>query len=224
MNTVLSIDTRYEPAANSAPAWTIDETASTRAAAARGFLIQLVAREIQIADRCAVWLRGAAEGERLVEGTRALRSELVVLLHRLVARRNRLNPQRRLDVIAILAQPLSPVMDELFELHESATSWLGLACLRPIEQMLATTIPLSIDITRADDSDLREAAQLFAARQRRADELASLLAEIVAADRDRAALVHAAEDQAIACFAKILSECSEIGQDLDNQRRGFVRL
>ncbi len=249
MNTVELIGSAYEPAANSAPGpgyrapwgervWREDLADNARSATARSFLIQLVVREIQFTERSNTWLRMLAEADEPVRGwahacrqladqTRSLRGELAVLLHRLVARRNRLNPRCRVDVIALLAQPLSEVMVEQLELHEvtvaGSTPWLELAALRPIEQMLAGMVPLAIDVAGAGHSDLQEAALLFGGRAARAGVLGSLLANSIAADPRRSEQVHAAEEQAIASFTKVLIECAQIGRELDSWRHGFVR-
>ncbi len=245
MNTVELLDSAYEPAANSSPDWARRRAcASARTAAARGLLIQLVAREIQLAERSDAWLRAiagqlataaepgserrAAACEQLADATQDLRAELVVLLHRLVARRNRLNPQRRVDVIAILSQPLSPTMIELIDLHERnvalAEPLVELASLRAIEQLLAAMVPLSVELTGAEDSDLDEALRQFASRSTRAAALGELIANLTAAKPEREALARAAEDRAIACFTELLVECGEVGRELDSWRHGFVRI
>lgn len=266
MTTVELIGTAYEPAANSAPpGWCDVAVGNLRSHAARGFLIQLVAREIQINESCETWLRtvarqleslaepgsagAAAACDRLASQTRALRAELVVLVHRLVGRRNQISgsglgsagfgrtgrlravgtpvPRRRVDVFALLAQPRSLAMVELLELHQqnlaTAEPWIELAALRPVEQMLAGIVPLAIDIAGVDDSDLCAAAELFEARTQRVAVFGSLLASLVAADPRRSASMRAAEERAIAVFTKLLSECAEIGQQLDSWRHGFVR-
>ncbi|HLT38033.1 MAG TPA: hypothetical protein VK034_17225, partial [Enhygromyxa sp.] len=181
MSTVELIAVEVEPAANTAP------RDGARATAARGFLIQLVAREVALLDRGASWLRAAGRletlsdaCERLASHSEVLREQLIVLEHHLVARWNQLDRRGRLDVAALLDQPSPPgsPFAELVELHErhvsGPTPWLELAVLRPIEQMLAAMVPLSIDLAgfaharESDCDELQESARLFGARELRA--------------------------------------------------------
>lgn len=247
MNTVELIGTAYEPAANSGPGWGDASLEHARSQVARGFLIQLVAREVQLNDFGATWLQEVATqlsslaepGSRtdyrtgaeacavLANETRALRAKLVALAHRLVARRNQISPQRCVDVFALLAQPRSLAFIDVLEMHQQNLAgrepWIELAALRPIEQMLAGVVPLAIEVVGVDDGDLREAAELFGTRTQRASLLSSLLRNLVAVDAGRLASVRAAEDRAIATFTNLLSECAEIGRQLDSWRHGFVR-
>lgn len=237
MSNVVPIDSAPELAANSAPRFGAGRD-STRAA--RGFLIQLVACEAQLAEYNAVWLREAGRQiepalaqvcERLACETEALREQLIELEQRLVARWNWVERAHQIDVDALLRQPMTKVVAELVELHEAhvhgPTPWAELAALRPIEQMLAAMVPLSIDLagfTHARESDcdeLQEAARLFGARELRARELTGLLDTLIAADPQRATLVREAEEQAIAAFTKVLSECARQGRELDGPR--FIR-
>jgi hypothetical protein len=236
MSNVVPIDSAPELAANSAPRSGAGRD-STRAA--RGFLIQLVACEAQLAEYNAVWLREAGRQfepalaqvcERLACETEALREQLIELEQRLVARWNWLE-RGQVDAGALLRQPMSKVVAELVELHEAhvhgPTPWAELAALRPIEQMLAAMVPLSIDLAgfahgrESDCDELQEAARLFGARELRARELTGLLDTLTAADPQRATLVREAEEQAIAAFTKVLSECARLGRELDGQR--FIR-
>ncbi|MFO7563557.1 MAG: hypothetical protein R6X02_13000 [Enhygromyxa sp.] len=241
MSTVHLIASEIEPAANTAPRCNSRRDGVARAATARGFLVQLVAREAPLLERGAIWLRSAgrqlaslgpsaagpaATCERLALETLGLREQLKVLAHHLVARWNRTEGRRRLDVSALLEQPVTGAAAELVSLHEQhaagPTPWVELAVLRPLEQMLAGVVPLAIDVAVVDDSDLAAAARLFGAREQRARALADALAELVAADPRRAPLVAEAEEQAIAIFTKLLTECAKVGPELDCWRYGFV--
>jgi hypothetical protein len=226
-----------EPAANTAPRSGARHNIAARTATARGFLIQLVAREVPLLERGASWLRAvgrsldpagsAAVCDRLAGESLDLREQLIVLTHHLVARWNRTEGRRRLDVAALLDQPITGAAAELVELGErhaaGPTPWIELAIVRPIEEMLAGMVPLAIDVAAVDDSDLAAAAQLFGAREQRARDLASVLATITAADPRRSAIVAEVEEQAIARFTKLLTECAKIGPELDCWRYGFVR-
>lgn len=244
MSTVELIAVEVEPAANTGPRSGARREVVARTAAARGFLIQLIAREIQLLDRSATWLAAAGRelgrewGERpelsdgcdrLADQTAVLREQLRVLMHHLVAHWNRSEQRcgrrlhgRRLHVATLLEQPITGAFAELVELHErivaGPTPWLELAVLRPIEQMLAGVVPLAIDVAAVDDGDLAEAAELFGAREQRARELATLLVNIIAADARRSAAVAELEEQAIATFTKLLAECAKTGRELDGRR------
>jgi hypothetical protein len=239
MSTVELIAVEIEPAANTAPRVGGRDLVA-RTATARGFLIQLVAREVQLLERGAIWLRAVGHQlgsrdssatlehacDRLASQTVDLREQLIVLAHHLVARWNRTEGRRRLDVAALLTQPLTGAVAELVELHErhatGPTPWLELAVLRPIEQMLAGVVPLAIDVASVDDSDLAAAARLFGAREQRARELARGLAAVLATLTVEPAIVTEVEEQAIATFTKLLAECAKIGPELDCWRYGFV--
>ncbi|HVI04453.1 MAG TPA: hypothetical protein VM869_37465 [Enhygromyxa sp.] len=259
MSTVELIALGHEPAANCGPRCLAGrEQASARAAAARGFLIQLVACEAQLAQRSAGWLQElgprlsptmAEACERLAWDSKKLCEELVVLAYRLVGRWNWRDRGRHLDVVALLEQPPCRSVAELIELHEShlrsATPWLELAALRPIEQMLAAMVPLAIDLaglcegpadavaetevgaSELEHPELSDAARLFGARSQRADQLERMLAELAGADPERSAIVRAAEEQATATFTKVLAECAHIGRELGSRdvrhRHRFAR-
>lgn len=231
MSTVELIDFSPELAANSAPRPVADlDVVSTRATAARGFLIQLVAREVQLSPLRARWLREVGQQlqpmhgaacERLASETELLHEHLRELVERLVGRWNWLERHRRIDALRLLEQPPSRAVAELIELHEqhliSPTPWLELAALRSIEQMLAVVVPLAIDLAgfargEVVHAELADAALLFATREQRACSLAELLAELIAAEPERSALVDVAEEQAITSFTKVLAECAQIGR------------
>lgn len=232
------------PAANTAPRFLGSAAVvSARAAAARGFLIHLVACEAQLAERNAGWLREVGRQleadmpdmsqacDQLACETEALREQLVVLAHRLVARWNWLERQNRLDVATLLEQPMSRAVAELVALHEAnvsgETPWVELAAQRPIEQMLAAMVPLAIDLagfgagfmsgaSELQHDELADAARLFGAREQRARKLSTLLTNLTAADPDRSALTLVAEEQAVVAFTKVLAECAQIGNTLGN--------
>ena len=179
--------------------------------------------------------------ERLAWDSKKLCEELVVLTYRLVGRWNWRDRGGHLDVVTLLEQPPCRSVVELIELHEShlrsATPWLELAALRPIEQMLAAMVPLAIDLaglvgtevgaSELEHPELVDAARLFAARSQRADQLERMLVELVAADPERTAIVRAAEEQATATFTKVLAECAHIGRELGSRdlrhRHRFAR-
>jgi hypothetical protein len=206
-----------------------------RVARTRGFLLQILAREILIRDRSADWLCAAAErlawGEderkqrlagdcvRLAAETLAVQAELVRFARRLVDLWNRGTPERRVDLVALLAESPSEAMIELFELlDEQARSerpWAVLALVRPVEQMLATVVPLAIDAGIAQE-ELRVAAELYTGHARRAEELAQMLATLDLVETSETLAV--VEDQASRAFSKLLVECAEIGQALDRWR------
>jgi hypothetical protein len=210
---------RVEDAANSAPRFVPKRNEGIQAAA-RGFLIELVACEVQLADHGAEWLRavgrsaGIGECEQLASEAVMLREELRVLVHRLVDRWNWLYARRRpqIDAAALLTRPMSPVVAELVALHErnvnGPTPWVELAALRPIEQMLAVVVPLAVDVAGIDDAELTETALLFEARSQRACELGTLLSNLIAADPRRATSIAIVEEQAVAAFTKVLAECT----------------
>jgi hypothetical protein len=234
MSTVELIAFQHERAANAGPRFAPKRDDGVRTAA-RGFLIQLVAREVQLVGHSPAWLRAAGRalasagvGEQVCEqlATEAvtLREELHVLAHRLVARWNWSSRRRpelssrpghraEIDIAALLAQPSSPAVAELIALHErnvnGPTPWLELAALRPIEQMLAATVPLAIDVARLDDAELTDAALLFEGREQRARELATLLSRLIAADPRRATSIAIVEEQAVAAFTNVLAECAK---------------
>ncbi|WP_181197472.1 hypothetical protein [Enhygromyxa salina] len=213
----------------------------SRAQAARAFLIQLVAREIQLSARVAGWLRTtgqhvtalgmselADECVRLAAETWELREQLVGLVHRLVARRNRGLGRRRINVVLLLEQPLSDAMVEFVDLNEvaitSATPWAELAALSAVERMLAGAVPIAIDIAGIDDDfphshgDLVEAAQLYEQRSLRARALYEAISTIRAANPKHREITREITDRAIDIFTKITSESAELGRQLDSWR------
>jgi hypothetical protein len=213
---------------------------NARAIMIRGFLIHLVAREVQLVERGAAWLRAVALQsevsevsevcERLAAHNDTLREELITLVHRLVARWNWIERHRRLDAVELMAQPMTSAVAALVDLHETnvhgSTPWVELAAVRASEQMLASVVPLAIDIAgiakpELAHAELLDASRLFGAREQRAGELTTVLADLVAADPQRSALVEIAEERAIAAFNQVLAECAKIGPELDRRRHGI---
>jgi hypothetical protein len=227
MTPIELITTSHEPAARSRTV-----KAAGREAAARGFLIQLVAREIQTSEHVAGWLTTIAETAdprvaqactQLAAQTWTLREQLIELEHRLVARWNQIPGRRPISAHALASQGPSPAMRELIAFHTALVSgpkpWLELAALRPLEQMLAGAVPLALDVAGIDDVEFTDAAQLFAAREQRASTLDSLLVHFA----DFADELAEVEEQAVAAFSQLLAECAAIGRELDHWRHGFIR-
>lgn len=210
-----------------------------RVARTRGFLLQVLAREILVRDRVADWMCNAAErlawgddpskqrmaGDcvRLAAETLAVQAELVRFARRLVDNWNRNTPDRRVDLVALLAEPPTQAMVEVNALLDAQVrdgrAWAVLAFARPLEQMLAAVVPLAID-AGIPEEELRSAAELYNGHARRAEEIGELLARL--ASVETAETLSAVEHQASQAFSQLLLECAEIGQALDRWRHGVV--
>ncbi len=209
------------------------ESMETKARAARAFLIHLVSREIQRSENLAGWLRSTAQHltersmtelatdcVRLAGETWRLREQLLALAHRLVARRNRGQTNRRINVMSLLEQPASPAMLDFIGFNEalvgSGPPGAVLAVVSAVEQLLSGVIPLAIDIAGlADDEadDLAEVAQAYEARFARAEALRRLTAALVAADPENGRAVREAGDSAIEHYTEIIRESAELSRE-----------
>ena len=212
---------------------------STPSAAARGFLLWLVTRQVQLGERAGSWLRTAGQhvaalgmvelSANLIqwaERNRANQDELIVGVHRMVARWNRTR-DRQLDANGLLAEPLSAPMLEFVEFNErtvtGATPWAVLAILGPVEEVLANAVPLSIDIARVDDTDLLEVSRAFEARARFGRELRDRLERVLHEHPGKREHIESTRDRAVEIFSQLLNECTRRGGELARWRHEFIR-
>jgi hypothetical protein len=205
---------------------------TSKARLARAFLIHLVSREIQLSGQVAGWLRATAQRlpdqqfaalsadcVRLATETWELREQLIVLAHRLVARRNRGLSHRRINVVQLLEQPPSAGMRAFIELNQdivgNAAPGVELAVVSAIEQLLVGVVPLAIDIAGFDDAandDLAEVAECYADRFARAEALRHLTAALLAAAPECGEALRDASDRAIDSYTRIIRESAELGE------------
>jgi hypothetical protein len=211
---------------------------TSKARLARAFLIHLVSREIQLSGQVAGWLRATAQRlpdqqfaalsadcVRLATETWELREQLIVLAHRLVARRNRGLSHGRTNVMQLLEQPPSAGMRAFIEFNEdivgNAAPGVELAVVSAIEQLLAGVVPLAIDLAGFDDAasdDLAEVAEVYAARFARVEALRQLTAALLAAapesDPQLGVALRDAGDRAVESYTEIIRESAELAYDL----------
>lgn len=226
-------------------------TMASKARLARAFLIHLVSREIQLGGQVAGWLRSTAQRlaeqqltglsadcVRLATETWELREQLIVLAHRLVARRNRGLSHRRINVMQLLEQPPSAGMRAFIQLNQdivaNAAPGVELAVAGAVEQLLVGVVPLAIDLAGFDDpanDDLAEVAEVYAARFARVDALRQLTAALVASTPECGQALRDASDRAIDSYTQIIRESAELapamagsGDGLDglSSRRGSM--
>jgi hypothetical protein len=201
---------------------------------ARAFLIYLATREIQLSSRVAGWLRTtgqrlANEGRndladdcvRLAAATWDLREQLIGITHRLVARRNRLVGHQRINAMQLLELPLSAGMTELIELNHAcvadADPGVELEILACVEELLADTVPLALELAGFSHGDLGEAAEFYAGRSARAASLRALTDLLIAEVPARREPMRELRGRAIDAFTKITRESAELGRCLDGQ-------
>lgn len=208
------------------------ETDEDRVQLARAFLIVLVSREIQLSSRVAGWLRTSAQ--RLSHANQSelaaqclcmtaetwqLREQLMALMLRLVARRNR-SGQRRVNAMQVLDQPPSPAMAAFIELTEQTAEngepGVALEILATVEQLLADAMPLAIEIVGLDDhTDLSEAAELYRGRAQRADKLRGLVRDLARLSPERRDQLQDIRARALDSFNQIARESASLGERLD---------
>ena len=198
---------------------------------ARAFLIQLVSREIHLGHRQAAWLRvagrqlaraGQAElaGEcvRLAAESWKQREQLVVLLHRLVARWNR-GVRRRVEPLDLTEQPPTKSMRAYIDLNEQvvagATPTAVVAGLAGVERLLCSVVPFALELADCEgQGDVGEALCLYQEREDRAAALEELAAALVAAKPSRRPEFEASAAEAIASFTTVNRESAELGHQL----------
>jgi hypothetical protein len=206
-------------------------TMVSKARIARGFLIHLISREIQLSGYAASWLRAtsqrladqhfaelSADCVLLATQTWELREQLIALAHRLVARRNRGLSHRRINVMQLLEEPPSAGMRAFIEFNqdiiENAAPGVELAVVSAIEQLLVGVVPLAIDLAGFDDAandDLAEVAEVYAARFARVEALRQLTAALLAAVPECREALRDASDRAIDSYTQIIRESAEAG-------------